>query len=237
LILLRVLGAGGVAGIFLLVNGGYVYRTKCPLPSGGTQTNWAYRINDVLPYIGRTSAPCKSHTGTRLALSAAGLWPVHDGFSASSTHVTPEDKAAANGLAQATAAINVEYERERKLGAKLNNEVKAHGGFTPATRSKFFRVGETGAAAFTAIKTSLDRSVHAKDAELAETQQVLSVWLARQIEIDRVLLTSKTTAEFKTRTEKVARKIAPLVRRLQALAADVQAKYPNVKNWAFLPNA
>jgi hypothetical protein len=90
----------------------------------------------------------------------------------------------------------------------------------------------------TACLTAAARScVRAKDAELAETQRVLSVWIARQIEIDRVLLTSKTAAEFRTRTEKVARKIAPLAHRLQELAPDVQAKYPNVKDWSFLPNA
>lgn len=82
MIVLRVLGVGAIALIFLLINGGYVYRTKCPLPSGGTQTSWTYGINDILPYIRSTSAPCKSHTGTRLALSAIGISPIHDNYSA-----------------------------------------------------------------------------------------------------------------------------------------------------------
>jgi hypothetical protein len=178
--LVRALGVIAVAAAVLLVNGGYVYRTKCPLASGSSQTSWTYGINDVLPYIQRASAPCKSHTGTRLALSAMGAWPIHDGFSAPLTHVAPEDKAAASALADGTAAINVEYGRERRLGTELTDAVKAHGGFTAATRAKFFRLGETGAMRFTAIKTNLDSSVRAKDAELAETQRVLSVWIARQ---------------------------------------------------------
>jgi hypothetical protein len=78
----RILGSlVGVVGValivlaFLLVNGGYIYETKCPLASGGTQKSWTYAIDDLVPYIRQTSAPCTSHSGTRLALSAVGIWP------------------------------------------------------------------------------------------------------------------------------------------------------------------
>jgi len=138
--------------------------------------------------------------------------------------------------ATATAAISAEYDRERKASAALTAEVKSRGGFTSALRQKFFLLGERGANHFVAIKTNLDRSTRASDSELAETQRVLSLWLARQIEVDRVLLTSRTTAEFQRRTREIALKIQPLSRRLQTLSADVQAKYPNVTAWGFLPN-
>ncbi|MDQ2983105.1 MAG: hypothetical protein M3R70_04145 [Actinomycetota bacterium] len=238
MVALRALGGIAIALVFLLVNGGYVYRTKCPLPSGGTETNWTYGINDILPYIRSTSPPCKSHTGTRLGLSATGIWPIRaNNFSASSTHVTQRDRAAADALATATAATSAEYEQERRQSAVISHEIRAHGGLTARLRRKYFGLFETSVAHLSTIKTALDGSARAKDAELAETQRVLSLWLAREIEIGRVFLTSTSKAEAQRRTNEVARKIAPLAHRLQALAPDVQAKYPNVNGWGFLPNA
>jgi hypothetical protein len=235
-IVLRLLGGAAFVAAILLANGGYVYRTKCPLPSGGTQTSWTYGINDILPYIRSTSAPCKSHTGTRLALNEIGLWPVHDGFSAPSTHVAEEDRDAANALARATTAITVEYAREGKVGKALRNDINAHGGFTAALRRRFFGYFGTTVASLNRIKTGLDGSTRAKDPELAETQRVLSLWLARAIEANRAFLTSTSTTEARRRSNAVLRKIVPVVRRLQQLAPDVQAKYPNVKDWGFLPS-
>jgi hypothetical protein len=242
---MRILGGLGsvavgltVAVVFLLINGGYVYRTKCPLSSGGTQTNWTYGIDDILPYIRSTSYPCKSHTGTRLLLSAVGIAKINDGGSntAPASNVTPTDAAAAEALATATSAITAEFDNERRTIAPLQTAIKSQG-LTPAVKQKLLLEIERAANRMQAIKRTLDSTAPANDSELAETQRVLSLWLARQVEGDRVILTASTNAEFERRTTEVARKIQPLSRRLQTLSVEIQAKYPNVTDWGFLPNS
>jgi hypothetical protein len=241
LILLRALGVvGGVVGfvvIFLFINGGYVYRTKCPLPSGGTQTSWTYGINDVIPYVRSTSAPCKSHSGTRLALSAVGVWPIHDGFSASSSHVTQQDREAADALANATTALSAELKREQRLTNELRDQARAAGGATPAIQHKLLSLITADVTRFEAIKTDLDNSTQAKDPELAEARREVSLYAAREIESNRAFLTSSSLAKAERKSNAALRKVVPVVHRLQQLAPDIQARYPNVKDWSFLPNA
>jgi hypothetical protein len=227
-----------VVVVFLPVNGGYVYRTKCPLASGGTQTKWTYGIDDILPYIRSTSPPCHSHTGTRLVISAMGISPIHDDDSTavSKTNITPADKSAAEALATATSSISAEYDRERRAVAPLQAAFKSQG-LTPELRQKFIVLFETALRRYLAIKQGLDRSRLASDPQLLEANRLLSLWLARQIEVDRVFLTSKSTSEFDRRTRAVAEKIAPVTRRLDALSVEIQAKYPNVTDWGFLHNS
>lgn len=64
--------------VVFLANGGYVYKTTCPLPAGGSQSSWTWAIDDVIPYTRQTAAPCVSHSGARLLLSALGISPLHD---------------------------------------------------------------------------------------------------------------------------------------------------------------
>src|SRR6266508_2071649 len=92
--LLLLMGTVGIAA--LLLNGGYVYKTSCPLASGGTQTTWTYGIDDILPYIRHTSEPCTAHTGTRLVLSAIGIAPLGN-------HGAEARADARSGLAKITA--------------------------------------------------------------------------------------------------------------------------------------
>jgi hypothetical protein len=226
-----------VGVIFLLINGGYVYRTKCPLPGGSTQTHWTYGIDDILPYIRSTSPPCKSHTGTRLLLSAVGIAKIDDGGSntAPASNVTPADTAAADALAMATSAITAEYDNERRILAPIQPALKSQG-LTPALKQKLVQELDRGANRLLAIKKTLDGAAPADDSELAETQRILSLWLARQVEIYRVFLTTNTSAEYERRTTDLARKIHPLSQRLQTLSVEIQAKYPNVTDWGFLPN-
>ncbi len=99
------LGGAAVIVALVLVNGGYVYKTTCPLASGGSQTSWTYGINDIVPYIRKTKAPCYSHTGTRLALSWVGIRPL--GHSTKSKAITAEDRAAADSLQVATTTLEV----------------------------------------------------------------------------------------------------------------------------------
>jgi hypothetical protein len=64
------------------INGGYVYRTQCAGASGSTETNWTYKINQVIPYIGYSKAGCETHTGTRVALDSLGIWKLHNSTTA-----------------------------------------------------------------------------------------------------------------------------------------------------------
>jgi hypothetical protein len=55
-----------------LVNGGYLYRVECP-SVGGTETEWTFRWQSVVPYIGYDRSGCEVHTGTAIALDAIGI--------------------------------------------------------------------------------------------------------------------------------------------------------------------
>jgi hypothetical protein len=76
-------GLGGVltfvvvALLVVAVNGGYVYRTQCAGAGGSIETNWSYKINQVIPYIGYSKAGCDTHTATRVALNSVGIWKFH----------------------------------------------------------------------------------------------------------------------------------------------------------------
>jgi hypothetical protein len=92
---MRVLGGLGALGVVLLVlavNGGFVYRTQCAGASGSTETNWTYKINQVIPYIGYSKTGCEAHTATRIALDKVGIWKLH--HSTAAVDHTPEYTAA-----------------------------------------------------------------------------------------------------------------------------------------------
>jgi hypothetical protein len=72
--------------VVALVNGGYVYRVECPKGEGSTETEWTYRWNNVIPYIGYDRSGCETHSGTRVALDALGIWNLGEG-SAGETNV------------------------------------------------------------------------------------------------------------------------------------------------------
>lgn len=65
-----------VVGTIAAVNGGYVYRVECPTPQGTTETEWTYRIMNILPYVGYSRPGCEVHTATRVALSKIGIWEI-----------------------------------------------------------------------------------------------------------------------------------------------------------------
>ncbi len=75
------LGFVGIALAVAVINGGYVYRTQCAGANGSTETNWSYKINQVIPYIGYSKTGCESHTGTRVVLDSVGIWKLHDSAS------------------------------------------------------------------------------------------------------------------------------------------------------------
>jgi hypothetical protein len=75
-----VVATGLVAGFLLLfglVNAGNVYRVECPRAGGPTEAEWTWDPISI-PYVGDGRSGCETHTSTRLALDAVGLWSIGD---------------------------------------------------------------------------------------------------------------------------------------------------------------
>ena len=218
-------GAGAVAAV-LLVNGGYIYKTSCPLSSGGTQTSWTYGINDLLPYIRSTSAPCTSHTATRLALSAIGIARIANPASATKT-----DVLGARALGAVTAAINSEYALERRQITQL----KKKSGLSQARRSSLAHQ-EIGLVVthMQRIQTQLTNLPRSPDTDLAAARDLLRQWFGYQIQFDTALNNQMTKAELTALEGRIGPQLSKNVTDLQAAAAVVGAKYPGVADWSFL---
>src|SRR5207247_10146097 len=160
----------------------------------------------------------------------------------SSSGLRPLDPAAAKNtaavgaLVAATASINAELERQHRLGGNLSQEIRTKG-LTPSLRRRLIRVFEPAVVHFVNIRKRLDSTPRGADPLLAKTQRTLSLWLARQIEADRIAVTARTNAGYLSRTKRVSRKIVRLTRRLETLSVRVQTKYPGVNDWKFLPNS
>jgi len=81
-------GLGGVltfmviALLVVAINGGYVYRTQCAGAGGSTETDWSYKINQVIPYIGYSKTGCETHTATSVILNSVGIWKFHSSTTA-----------------------------------------------------------------------------------------------------------------------------------------------------------
>jgi hypothetical protein len=171
---------------------------------------------------------------TGLALASTGC--------GSSSGLPPLDPIAAKNsravgaLVAATASINAELDRQHRLGGNLPQEIRSKG-LTPSLRRGLVRVFKPAVTHFVNIRNRLDSTPPGADPLLAKTQRTLSLWVARQIEADRIAVTARSNAEYLSRTKKVAPKIALLTRRLETLSARVQIKYPGVSNWKFLPNS
>jgi hypothetical protein len=231
-------GIVGVAVLIATINGGYVYRVQCP-QAGHTETEWTYRWESVVPYIGYSREGCTTHTATRLALDKVGVWELDDdGASANADvekgpSVGPRDRRVAAGLASSTEAVSVEFARERRVAADLQQRTAS--GVTPALRREALSVVETGSRRLLRIKRDLDQLPVAADPDLAETQRLLSLWLAMQVQANRLLLTATSRGDLDERAETLGKRLSPVVGRLQELSVEVQAKYPNVRRWDFLP--
>jgi hypothetical protein len=68
------IGIVSVLFVVALVNGGFVYRVQCPRTGGSTETEWTYRWSSVIPYVGYSRSGCETHSATRVALDAIGVW-------------------------------------------------------------------------------------------------------------------------------------------------------------------
>jgi hypothetical protein len=142
---------------------------------------------------------------------------------------------AVGALVAAIAGINAEMDRQHKLGGNLGQKIK-QGGLTPANRAQLVRIFEPAVKRFTLIRGRLNSAPLGADPLLARTQRTLSLWLSRQIDVDRVAVNARTNAVYLRLTKRISRPIARLTRRLEILAPMVQKKYPGVTDWKFLPN-
>ena len=232
--LASILGGIAFVAVLLLVNGGYVYKTTCPLASGSNQVTWSYGINDLVPYIRSTDPPCRSHTTTRLALSVIGIWPLGHGTTQASP--TAADHAAADSLQTATAAITAEYARERTHSAALRQEANTDG-VTPVVRQKFVSYLNEGETALQSIKVELDRTgTEASDPQLVESRNALSAYLGYQVAADRLFFSSSSVNDWgKQVAAQYGSKLTSVLARLRYLSIAVQGRYPQVKEWGFLP--
>jgi hypothetical protein len=223
--------AGGIAFVaaVLLINGGYVYRTQCPLASGGTQTSWTYGINDILPYIRQTSAPCHSHTGTRLALDTLGVYRIHDSIGNGQAS-SPTDPASASSLANALQQINAEFARETALVAPLTAKQKA-GTLTAADMSRYRSFAAAGASQFTRIRDGLASPRTSPDPNVRAASRELSTWLGYQIAADRLIFVVHSAQAFLTQSRQITKQLANVAPQLRASVLLVEAKYPDVKGW------
>lgn len=158
--------------------------------------------------------------------------------SSSGSSVSPAEAKnirAVGALVAATSSINAELDRQHKLAGNLPHEIRTKG-LTPALRRRLVRVFEPALEHFIRIRQKLDGTAFAADPLLAKTQRTLSLWLAGQIQADRIAVTARTNAGYLLRTKRVSRQIVRLTRRLEVLAPRVQKKYPGVSDWKFLPN-
>lgn len=76
-------GVGAVVGFLIsllviaVLIGGYSYRKTCPTAAQGIERSWTFQIAAFLPYIFKPSeTDCSVHSGTRVALSAIGLFKI-----------------------------------------------------------------------------------------------------------------------------------------------------------------
>jgi hypothetical protein len=220
--------------LFLLINGGYVYKTTCPLPSGGKQSSWTWTINDILPYIRQTEEPCTSHTATRLFVSAVGIAPLdseQDQAALDTSKVTAGDALGADSLRDATAAINAEFDRERAAASRLKDGFETTSGKREVAAFIVTTVTE-----YRRIKTRLDRPVNTTDPLLVDGRRLLSRWLSLQNEALVGLLSATSQADVKRTTNSAYAKLEPVAAELRSLSSSISAKYPEVSAWDFLFN-
>jgi hypothetical protein len=226
---------GGIAFVivFALINGGYVYKTTCPLASGGSESSWTYAINDIIPYTRSTNAPCHGHTGTRLALSGLGIWPL--GHKSTTHELTAEDQQAAESLRVATSAITAEYAFERQTSDRLRAESNNFQAMTPKVRTEFANYINTAAANYEKIKANLDKPTAATDQQLIDTRKALSEWLGYIVGVNSLFQTSSSIEDWQAKTKQYLPKLRDSASRLRYLSVAVQTRFPQVKEWGFLP--
>jgi hypothetical protein len=191
-------------------------------------------------YVSRVHAPRTLTLAVASLVLVAGLAFVSAGCGSSSgSSMSPaemKNTRAVGALVAAIASINAEMDRQHKLGGALGQKIKQEG-LTPANRAQLVRIFQPAIKRFTIIRAKLKSAPPGADPLLAKTQRTLSLWLSRQIDVDRVAVTARSNAVYFRLTKKISRPIARLTRRLEILSPQVQKKYPGVNDWKFLPNS
>lgn len=73
-ILFSLIGLAVAVLVVGLVTGGYVRRVECPRVNGSTETDWTFRYQQVLPYLGYERTGCRVTSATRVVLDKVGIW-------------------------------------------------------------------------------------------------------------------------------------------------------------------
>jgi hypothetical protein len=191
-------------------------------------------------YFSGVRTPLRLVSASASLVLVAGLAVVGAGCGNSSgSSLTPaqqKNTRAVGALLAAVSGINTEMDRQHKLGGTLGQKIKREG-LTPANRAELVRIFDPAIKRFTLIRRKLKSAPLGADPLLAKTQRTLSLWLSRQIEVDRVAVTARTNAVYFRLTKRISRPIARLTRRLEVLSPRVQKRYPVLDNWKFLPNS
>ncbi|TMC50039.1 MAG: hypothetical protein E6J20_17635 [Chloroflexi bacterium] len=214
----------------IAINGGYVYKTTCPRPTGGNDSSWSYNIDDIVPYTRTVSPPCSTHSASRLALSWVGIWSL--GHGATPVKITTADKQEAVALGAATKATADEYARENAASAAITKEMQAKG-VTRALEDKLVAFVKGSITKWGAIKARVDQPTSASDKQLLEARQLLSTFVGYLATSDRLLLSGTSGKDVNAQ---YGGKLVTTARRLQYDLAFLKARYPQVKDWTNLPS-
>lgn len=235
--MLRAFATGTLtAFVIAAVNGGYVYKTTCPMPSGATSTSWTYGIDDVLPYIRQVSEPCETHTASRLALSAIGIAPLHgskrDVPNASTARA---DARAARDFAKSEAAIITEFQREVLVAAGLTAQLNSGKLSRQEMAAKFKPVLLETVVNMRRILSAASAAPPADDSDLRQAQLDLRRWLRLQLKSDGLILStlsgSSTSAELTAQTKRIRQQLGAVSKDLQKRTELLSPAYPSIRLW------
>jgi hypothetical protein len=223
---------GGALFVLALVaiNGGYVYRTDCPKPTGGSDSSWSYNINDIIPYTRSADAPCSTHSLSRLALSWTGIWSL--GHTVKPVTITAADKQAAVVLGAATKAVSTEYARETTASAAITQEIKAKGA-TQAVEAKLASLIKGSITKWNGIKARVDQPTSADDKQLREARTLLGTYVGYLAAQGQLLLQGTSAQDANAQYHNKALATA---QRLEYDLAFLKARYPQVTDWTDLPS-
>lgn len=104
--------------VLSLIGSGYVWRAECVTTRGTIERSWSYRISQITPYVAPEKRGCSFHSGTRVALSATGIWALRD-------PTTPTDLPQSSIEEQASQDRPPALPGEPRDGALIDPEAEA----------------------------------------------------------------------------------------------------------------
>lgn len=89
---MRIVGGIAIALFFGLMVGGMAYKVECPAGGGSTYQRWEFLPETPIPYLFPPSqSGCSTHSGTRVALSGIGLFPLKNAPTSSPANESQSD--------------------------------------------------------------------------------------------------------------------------------------------------